>query len=304
MFFKNAHHFGLILALLFCVLSAQAVDWDGAKKIYPGVRLVAVKKNKPRLIRMFIMRIDLQTPGLAFAVTGRAPGWGKPMPEDPKIPIRTQRTTTGDFMLNARKPIRKGGKGLNMIVAVNASPWRPWKPPYTQKFADPPGLTISDGVLVGQRGKNPVFVIYRDGGVDIVDKVKTEDIPKIKDAVSGFHIVARNGKVMPDTTDSNKSCHPRTAYGLSADRRYPYLIAIDGRQKKWSLGAKGSETGQFLLDVGASDVINMDGGGSTTMCYWDRRKKRPVMVNRQSANGTYMRPVATNLGIILNRQSK
>ncbi len=304
MLLKNIHRLGAILTLLGMIATAQAVDWNSARNIYPGIKLIAVKKDKPRLIRMFIMRIDLKTPGLSFAVTGRAPGWGKPMPDDPKIPIRTQRTTTGDFMRNARKPVAQGGRGLNMIVAVNASPWRPWRLPFTQKFADPPGLTISDGVLVGQRGKDPVFVVYRDGDVDIVDKVKPEDIPKIKNAVSGFQIVARNGKVLPDTVPMNRSCHPRTAYGLSADRRYLYLIAIDGRQKKWSLGAKGSETGQFLLDAGASDVINMDGGGSTTMCYWDRHKKKPVMVNRQSDTGNYMRPVATNLGIVLNRRDK
>jgi len=75
---------------------------------------------------------------------------------------------------------------------------------------------------------------------------------------------------------------------------------IDGRQKNWSLGATGSETGSFLLEAGASDVINMDGGGSTTMCYWNRRKKEPIMVNRQGG-GSYMRPVANNLGIVLGK---
>ena len=292
----------LLLSVLWGFVSAQAVDWNSAKTIYPGVKLVSLKKDKPRLLRMFIMRIDLKTPGLTFAVTGRAPGWGNPMPDYPKLPIRTRRTTTGTFMSEARKPVKQGGRGLNMIVAVNASPWRPWTTPYTHKFADPPGLNISDGVIVGHRpGNNPTFVIYRDGRVDIVEKVKKTDIPLIKDAVSGFYMVARNGQVLPDSGAASSGLHPRTAYGLSADRRYLYLIAIDGRQPKWSLGAKGSETGQFLLEAGASDVINMDGGGSTTMCYWNRKKKKPVMVNRQSANGTYMRPVATNLGIVLNK---
>ena len=292
----------IVLALLCGALSAFGADWDSAKSLYPGIKLMRIKKNQPRLIRMFVMRIDLQTPGLTFAVTGRAPDWDKPMPDYPKLKIRTKRTTTGDFLTNARKPVSAGGLGLNMLVAFNATPWRPWEPPYTHKYADPPGVNISDGVIVGNRkGNNPTFVVYRDGRVDIVDKVDPKDFPKIKDALSGFQIVARNGKAIEDKSKFGKGLAPRTAYGLSADRRYLYIIAIDGRQPKWSLGASCSETGQFLVDVGASDVINMDGGGSTTMCYWDRRKKKPVMVNRQSPTGTYMRPVAMNLGIVIKK---
>ena len=292
------HFLRILLATLLLQTALNAaehrIDWDSARTICPGVKLVSVKRTSPRLIRMFIMRIDLTTPGLTFSVTGRAADWGKPMPDYPKLPIRTRRTTTAAFMRNAR------AKGLNMVVAINASPWRPWTNPYNHKYADPPGVNISDGVIVGNRGNSPGFVVYKDGRVDIVDKVPKKDFPKIKDALAGFCIIARNGKVLPDTHSVAKGCHPRTAYGLSADRRYLYIIALDGRQKSWSLGAKGSEVGAFMLEAGASDAINMDGGGSTTMCYWDRRKKKPVMVNRHGKGG-YMRPVANNLGIVIKR---
>ena len=293
----------LLISLLLPVMLFAAepkVNWDSAKSLYPGIKLVKIKRTSPRLIRMFILRIDLTTPGLKFVTTGRADGWGKPMPDYPKLPIRTRRTTTAAFMRQMRTPAAKGGKGLNVVVAVNASPWRPWTAPYNHKYADPPGVNISDGVLVGNRGKNPAFVVYKDGRVDIVDQVRKQDIPKIRNAVAGFCIVARNGKVLPNAHSIAKGCHPRTAYGLSADRRYLYIVAIDGRQKNWSLGARGSEVATFLVEAGASDAINMDGGGSTTMCYWDRRRKKPVMVNRQGKGG-YMRPVANNLGIVLDK---
>ena len=292
---------GIVLALFVGVVaSGGGVDWNSAKVLYPGIRFVALKKTKPRLIRLFIMRIDLKTPGLSFTVTGRDPDWGKPMPDFPKLPIRTRRTTTADFMREVRRDAAHGGRGLNVVVAVNATPWSPWTSPFTHKYANPPGLNICDGVIVGDRpGKNPVFVIRRDGSVDIVDKVKPEEIPQIKDALTGFYVIVRNGEVLPDASEAAKQCHPRTAYGLSADRRYLYLIAVDGRQEHWSLGAKGSETGRFLVDAGASDAINMDGGGSTTMCYWDKKTRKPVMVNRHTPKGNVMRRVATNLGIVL-----
>ena len=292
-----------LLAVLFLhaalVAAENTIDWDSAKNVYPGIRLVKLKRTSPRLMRIYIMRIDLTTPGLTFVTTGRDPDWGKPMPDYPKLKIRTRRTTTGEFMRHARTPVKKGGQGLNMVVAFNASPWRPWTKPFNHKYADPPGVNISDGVLVGNRGGNPAFVVYKDGGVAIVDKVQKKDFPKIKEALAGFCIILRNGKVMPNVLPVVKGCHPRTAYGLSADRRYLYVVAIDGRQKGWSLGATGSETGAILIEAGASDGINMDGGGSTTMCCWDRRKKKPVMINRHTRNGMYMRPVANNLGIVI-----
>ena len=300
---KKFLHILLVCLSLSVILHADEskIDWESAKSIYPGIKLVKLKRTTPRLIRMAVMRIDLTTPGLSFTVTGRDADWGKPMPDYPKLQIRTKRTTTAAFMREMRAAAGGGKDGLNVVVAVNASPWRPWTNPYTHKYADPPGVNISDGVLVGNRGgSNPAFVVYKDGKVDIVDKVPKKDFPKIKDSVAGFYMVARDGKVLPDKVAAARQCHPRTAYGLSADRRYLYLIVIDGRQKKWSLGAKGSETGAFLLEAGAWDVINMDGGGSTTMCYWDKRKKKPVMVNRHGKGG-YMRPVANNLGIIIAR---
>lgn len=299
---KKTVHILLLFLSLSLVLHADEskIDWDSVHSLYPGIKLAKIKRTSPRLLHLAIMRIDLTTPGLTFTVTGRDTGWGKPMPDYPKLLIRTRRTTTASFMRQKRDSTGKDGKGLNVVAAVNASPWRPWIKPYNHKFADPPGVNISDGVLVGNRGNSPAFVVYKDGKVDIVEKIPKQDFPKIKDALAGFCIIVRAGKVLPNTHSVAKGCHPRTAYGLSADRRYLYLIVIDGRQKKWSLGTTGSETGELLLEAGAWDAINMDGGGSTTMCYWDRRKKKPVMVNHQGKGG-YMRPVASNLGIVLNK---
>ena len=47
--------------------------------------------------------------------------------------------------------------------------------------------------------------------------------------------------------------HPRTAIGLSADRRFLFLMAIDGRQPQ-STGALDYETGAWMLLVGAADA--------------------------------------------------
>ena len=293
---------GVILFVFITTASAVAaeIDWSKARDIRPGIKLVSGIKKTPRLIRYYIMRIDLTTPGLEFLTTGRDKDWGKPMPDYPKRNIRTKRRTVADFMNTARRPVKQGGLGKNMVVAFNATPWGPWVTPFNHKYADPPGLVISDGVVVTERKQKAQFVIYRDGTVNIVKSIPEDKRTEVLHTLSGFVINARNGKVVSPGKGDKGSTAPRTVYGLSADRRYLYVLAVDGRQPGWSMGVTNQESAAIIISAGASDSINMDGGGSTTMLYWDMVKRKPIMVNRHSPTG-YMRPVATSLGVVLNK---
>lgn len=79
------------------------------------------------------------------------------------------------------------------------------------------------------------------------------------------------------------SLEPRTAMGISQDRRYLYLLVIDGRQSGYSDGAYDRETAAWLRKAGAWDGINLDGGGSTCMVVQDSTG-RPLPLNRDSAS--------------------
>jgi exopolysaccharide biosynthesis protein len=58
--------------------------------------------------------------------------------------------------------------------------------------------------------------------------------------------------------------HPRTAVGVRADGRI-LLVTVDGRQPEKSVGMTIAELTDLLIELGAVEAINMDGGGSTTM---------------------------------------
>jgi exopolysaccharide biosynthesis protein len=58
--------------------------------------------------------------------------------------------------------------------------------------------------------------------------------------------------------------HPRTAMGITRKGEV-LLVTVDGRQSGLSRGVSLSELAQILLEYGAWDGVNMDGGGSTTM---------------------------------------
>ena len=282
----------LILFLTVFVVSAiEPLDWSKAKEIRKGISCLRIEETNPRLMKINILRIDLKTPGLDFTATGRDENWGKEMPDCKGYIIRTKRQRTRDFMKEAR------AKGMNMVVAVNAAPWGPWKKPFNHKYANPSGVNILNGVVISDhQGKGPVFVIYKDGTPAIERRLFVEDYPNIKVAVSGFSIVAKDGK----STFKDKTLAPRTAYGISADKRYMYILCVDGRQKEWSMGMTCQEAGLWLLAAGASDAINMDGGGSTTLVYWDETAKKMVSLCRHNKYG-YERFVASSFGIFLKK---
>ena len=72
--------------------------------------------------------------------------------------------------------------------------------------------------------------------------------------------------------------HPRTAFGVD-DEGNAYLVVIDGRFKGQADGASVYETAYICRLLGMTDVINLDGGGSSTL--WTRQTG---VVNHPSDN--------------------
>jgi hypothetical protein len=58
--------------------------------------------------------------------------------------------------------------------------------------------------------------------------------------------------------------HPRTAIGRLKDNRV-LIATVDGRQPGVSVGMALPELAELVLELGALEAINLDGGGSTTM---------------------------------------
>jgi exopolysaccharide biosynthesis protein len=74
-------------------------------------------------------------------------------------------------------------------------------------------------------------------------------------------ITASEERFKPDVAQGRA---PRTAVGIT-----PYgeilLVVVDGRQARYSVGMTLQELAKFMLEMGAKDAINLDGGGSSTV---------------------------------------
>ena len=251
-------------------------------------------------MKAYAVRVDLSDKSLAFTANGRDKDWGLPMPDYTNGIIRTKRVTVPDFFANARAPIGQGGRGLDMLLAFNTAPWGPWTEPFTHRYGDPRGLNISDGVMVsdnkvvagnGFYGKG-LFVVWKDGQADIVTEIPFARRNEVWVAHTGFCLVLKDGQVQQKPDDA---VHPRTVVGLSRDRRWLYVLVLEGRHPETSLGANLYDLGQIMLSLGASDAVNMDGGGSTTLVFWDADAKHLVTRFQQGRRGP--RPCALVMGV-------
>lgn len=76
---------------------------------------------------------------------------------------------------------------------------------------------------------------------------------------TGGRIIANGQK-----TDVDQSAAPRSAIGITKNGNLLFY-ALDGRQSGHSYGARLQTLANRLLELGCVDVINLDGGGSTTI---------------------------------------
>lgn len=286
----------LALALAAVAAIAKPIDWDEAKEVQPGIKLCQLELVEPRLLKVAVMRIDLKTPGLRFTGTKRPPEWGRVMDDytNKTMHVRTKRVRTADFMMDERKA------GRNVIAAFNSAPWGPWVAPFNHKYGDPHGLNISEGVVISDHHhkRDPMFVAWKNGECAITNSIPANRYGEIQVAHTGFEIILANG-VKTKAALARTDLNPRMAYGLSADKRWMYVVAADGRQPGWSLGASLPDLCDIMADAGASDAVNMDGGGSTTLLYWDGEK--PVMANRHNASRNLVRKNGANIAVYLER---
>lgn len=258
------------------------LDWTTGRELHPGIVLLQRHEQEPRPGWIHAVKIDLHTPGLRFHTTPRADDWQTNQRE-------TIRQTTRAFVRESRQA------GKPLVLAVNADAFSPWPAPWNQPTpTNLLGLAVSDGVLVSPPSGTPSLLISKDGVARLEVTHADTPLDQVWVAVSGFGWCLRDGQPQPSGPD----LHPRTGLGLSAEGRLLFLVAIDGRRLSRQ-GATTEELGRWLKRCGADDGINMDGGGSTTLVWWNPAKDgddKTELINTPVGNGAkYETPLAERL---------
>ncbi len=123
------------------------------------------------------------------------------------------------------------------------------------------------------------------------------DPTRIQMGIGGGGTIVKAGQIVNTglVVDGNKR-HPRTAVGVSKDKKQVILLAVDGRSH--SLGATHAELGHLLLQYGAYDAMHLDGGGSTTMAGRGLGESQIRLYNKPSDSSP--RKVVNGIGVFSN----
>lgn len=258
---------------------------SSSTKPYPSVEMTAYVYEQPRPLRAWSVRIDLTHPNIEFVVT-------PPAPVEPGWDTRSQ--TTLDF-----------AKEEKVQMAINASPFDPLR----QKGGEPMhivGLHLSRGQrLANQRLNEDMGAMLIDGEsrVKLISyPLSSSELARARHGLGGFSMVLLNGiSILSKERSELPAKHPRTAVGLSEKGKYLWWLIVDGRQVGKSEGLTYKELGEWATSLGITDLLNLDGGGSTTLVLQEPKSEAYQVINTPVGKGPpgSLRFNGNNLGLRL-----
>ena len=147
------------------------------------------------------------------------------------------------------------------------------------------GYVIRNGVVYRSQGSNGEdMVISKDGSLSFISESDTTTDSLLQkqawQVLSFGPVLVENGQVAVSENDEvgmAMASNPRTAIGTVAKNHY-FFVVSDGRTSE-SAGLSLYELANFMKSLGATNVYNLDGGGSSTMVF------QGEVVNNPTTNG-------------------
>jgi len=248
-------------------LPKRALAADVWSDPYPGVR--HLHRTRAR-VDVHILLIDLSAPEVSLVST---------RPSDRGLPV-------GDFARQYGAEIALNANyfdGAYRPCGLAAGDGRAWSDAYEEECS----ASIGFGVL------NQALAF------DSAQTLRSTPEPWMSDVVSGKPWLVRDGVALTGWLAPGHIGvrHPRTAAGLSRDRKTLLLLVADGRKRE-AIGLDGDELAALMLELGAWDAFNLDGGGSSELYV-----KGEGGVQNHPSDGRG-RGVGNHLGIRINRGAR
>ena len=173
-----------------------------------------------------------------------------------------------------------GGREL-ILEKDGDSPWLPLEAGQSyrarvQQIATNGNTRLTSNTLVlslSPQLLSPLANLKPDSRLEI-STATTPDLKGVKAALGGGPALIKDGKPFADfdapagvsrdwSQRSKYEPHPRSAMGWS--KTHVYFVTVDGRQPGLSMGMKLAELAQYMVKLGCTDAINLDGGKSAQL---------------------------------------
>lgn len=173
------------------------------------------------------------------------------------------------------------------VAAINAGAFYDDGTANSVVGSTPAGLVLAGGEVVYNADHDRVpqkgFVGFTKDNVLLVAQSMTSTKALelgIRDGCEFGPVLIMNGIINEEEYNGNSGLNPRTAIGQRADGAVIF-VCIEGRQAS-SLGATYADIIDIMVEYGAVNACNLDGGSSTVMMYRDPATGEAYMVNNYS----------------------
>lgn len=126
------------------------------------------------------------------------------------------------------------------------------------------------GMVVHARGAPVATITQRVQVGDLLRmsfRTSANDYNNVDFAITGAGWILKDGAACASCwtqwADSFTGINPRTMIGWNST--HLMIVCVDGRQAGYSVGMTFQQMADLMLSLGATDCLNIDGGGSTTM---------------------------------------
>lgn len=283
------------LAFVVLFLSPLVACAQTGEKPYRSVRYFQEVRTTPQPQKIYVAAIDLTDPNVRVRVSrgGADPDGPGKWTTTLMRPTRVADREGFDVVINGDFFSHLSGRDAEGAAALKEF-----------KGSTPAAVTgpaITDGVVwtPGTKEPRPAFMIDKSGKPAIA--MITNPPSDAFELISGHDLLVKGGKNVappnPPTTKPNfiKGPHPRTAVGIANHGKVLLMVVIDGRKKGEAIGMSLSEVAQVMLKYGATDAMNLDGGGSSVLAIRDPQTGKMQIKNKPSDGAE--RPVGNVLGV-------
>lgn len=245
---------------------------------YPGIEetRISYTNQKGQPVALFFLKANLGNPNVTIEA-------GTPY-DKPKYTLQTVR----DMI-----PYKNETLSDRQVVAASNGDYFLWT-------GEPEGGIHKNGEVIKALPENKYFFSIRSNGTALIGdkRIYRSTASDLKQMISGRFYLLHYGETMTEHL-LDKSIEPRSTVGVLSPNQVVFMW-VDGRRAGHSLGISLTDMAYIYKAIGATDAINLDGGGSTTFIM--REKDGSYLPHNKPSDATGERKVGNSLMVLLKSQ--
>ncbi len=244
-------------------------------KIAPGVtenRVVVNKTSGDQQEMVYAVTVDASNPTVGF-MAGYADYNGSRWKMQK---VRDQATAA------------QNATGANIVAAFNADT-------FNMQTGEPAGCLVMGGDIYKEGIGHPYFGVTKTGEYVLGGSLTEEVLHSLREGIGGFYMIVKNGRRTGPGKDPESNIAPKTAIGMKEDGSI-VTVCVDGRNQPVSYNLSDYDLATIMMDLGCKNVLNLDGGGSTTYLAKYEGKSALELANKPS--DAVERAVGTSLFVV------